>query len=75
VRSGDEGLDQLPITHYQLPNRKIKILAVWRSAQSSLGPTGVCKSMKTFYRAVDSSDRSFEIIKTGWLLFVVSGDL
>ncbi|WP_333294648.1 hypothetical protein [Microcoleus sp. CZ3-B4] len=50
-------------------------MAVWGSAQSSLGPTGVCKSMKTFYRAVDSSDRSFEIIKTGWLLFVVSGDL
>ncbi len=31
--------------------------------------------MKTFYRAVDNSDRSFEIIKIGWLLFVVSGDL
>ncbi len=31
--------------------------------------------MDTFYRAVDISDRSFAITKTGWLLFVVSGDL
>ncbi|MCC3409832.1 MAG: hypothetical protein JGK17_30685 [Microcoleus sp. PH2017_10_PVI_O_A] len=33
------------------------------------------KVMDTFYRAVDISDRSFKITNTGWLLFVVSGDL
>jgi hypothetical protein len=33
------------------------------------------KVMDTFYRAVDISYRSFAITKTGWLLFVVSGDL
>jgi hypothetical protein len=33
------------------------------------------KVMDTFNRAVDISDRSFAITKTGWLLFVVSGDL
>jgi hypothetical protein len=32
VRVGDQGLDQLPITHYQLPNHKILIFAIWRSA-------------------------------------------
>ncbi|WP_333357548.1 hypothetical protein [Microcoleus sp. N3A4] len=71
MRVRDDGLDQLPITHYQLPNHEILILAVWRSALAVLGRREYLKVMNTFYRAVNSSDRCFEIIKTGWLLFVV----
>ncbi|MEG4484396.1 hypothetical protein [Microcoleus sp. D2_18a_B4] len=71
MRVRDDGLDQLPITHYQLPNHKILILAVWRSALLVFRLHEYLKVMNTFYRAVNSSDRCFEIIKTGWLLFVV----
>jgi hypothetical protein len=73
VRVGDDGLDQLPITHYQLPNHEILILAA-----QAIGLAAVFRLreyvevMNTFYRAVDSSARSFEITNTGWLLFVVS---
>ncbi|EGK85139.1 hypothetical protein NDI43_11320 [Microcoleus vaginatus GB2-A3] len=69
--SRDEGLDQLPITHYQLPNHKILIFVVWRSSLVVFRLLEYLKVMNTFYRAVNSSDRCFEIIKTGWLLFVV----
>ncbi|MEG4533315.1 hypothetical protein [Microcoleus sp. D2_18a_D3] len=71
VRVGDKGLDQLPITHYQLPNHKILIFGVWRDPLVVFRLQEYLKVMNTFYRAVNSSDRCFEIIKTGGLLFVV----
>jgi hypothetical protein len=55
VRSGDEGLDQLPITHYQLRNHEILIGAVWRSALAVFRLREYVKVMDTFYRAVERS--------------------
>ncbi|MCW6049679.1 hypothetical protein QUB60_21710 [Microcoleus sp. A2-C5] len=51
-----------------MARRRRSALAVFRLRE-------YVKVMDTFYKAVDSSDRSFEITNTGWLLFVVSGDL
>jgi hypothetical protein len=65
VRVGDRGLDQLPITHYQLPNHKILIFAIWRSPLVVFRLQEYLKVMNTFYKAVKSSDRCFEKIKTG----------
>jgi hypothetical protein len=65
VRVGDRGLDQLPITHYQLPNHKIWIFAIWRDPLVVFRLPEYLKVMNTFYKAVNSSDRCFEIIKTG----------
>ncbi|MEO6863668.1 MAG: hypothetical protein ABI180_19340 [Microcoleus sp.] len=64
---------QLPIINYLITKfgfgrRGRSALAVFRLRE-------YVKVMDTFYRAVDNSDRSFEITKTSWLLFVVSGDL
>ena len=63
--SWDKGLDQLPITHYQLPNHKILIFAIWRDPLVVFRLQEYLKVMDTFYKAVNSSDRCFEIIKTG----------
>jgi hypothetical protein len=65
VRVGDRGLDQLPITHYQLPNHKILIFAIWRDPLVVFRLLEYLKVMNTLYKAVNSSDRCFEIIKTG----------
>jgi len=65
VRVGDQGLDQLPITHYQLPNHKIWIFAIWQSPLVVFRLQEYLKVMNTFYKAVNSSDRCFERIKTG----------
>ncbi|CAA9312069.1 hypothetical protein AVDCRST_MAG84-843 [uncultured Microcoleus sp.] len=55
----------MPITHYQLPNHKILIFAIWRSPLVVFRLQEYLKVMNTFYKAVNSSDRCFEIIKTG----------
>ncbi len=64
---------QLRIINYLIA--KLKFWQFGDRPKAVLGRREYVKVMNTFYRAVDSSDRSFEIIKTGWLLFVVSGDL
>jgi len=64
---------QLRIINYVIT--ELKFWRRWRSALAVFRLREYVKVMDTFYRAVDSSDRSFEITNTGWLLFVVSGDL
>ncbi|WP_293125875.1 hypothetical protein [Microcoleus sp. bin38.metabat.b11b12b14.051] len=61
----------MPITNYQLPNHKILIGRCGRSALAVFRLLEQVKVMNILYRKVNNSDRCFEIINTGWLLFVV----